>query len=128
MRVGVPSFSVTMHGFSVTMRVNCRSDGSAGGSGRRLRQREGRLRYCGERRRQEVFSRGGPGYPWAMTVNPIEMQKSLSGLDFPANKEKIVQQAESRGASKEIKEALKRLPEKEYDTPAAISKEIGKGS
>ncbi|MFI9584733.1 DUF2795 domain-containing protein [Streptomyces sp. NPDC052236] len=61
-----------------------------------------------------------------MTVNPIEMQKSLSGMEFPAGKEKIVKQAESHGASKEIKEALKKLPDKEYDTPAAISKEIGK--
>lgn len=63
-----------------------------------------------------------------MNVDPIEMQKCLGGVSYPASKKEIVSQAEKHGASKEIKEALKKLPEKEYETPAAINKEVGKGS
>ncbi|MET9514422.1 DUF2795 domain-containing protein [Streptomyces sp. NPDC002994] len=61
-----------------------------------------------------------------MNVNPIEMQKSLNGVSYPASKKQIMEKAEKNGAGPEIKEALKGLPEKEYDTPAAISKEVGK--
>jgi hypothetical protein len=61
-----------------------------------------------------------------MNVNPIEMQKSLSGVTYPASKKQIMEKAEKNGAGPEIKEALKALPEKDYDTPAAINKEVGK--
>ncbi|MBT2490812.1 DUF2795 domain-containing protein [Streptomyces sp. ISL-96] len=61
-----------------------------------------------------------------MNVNPIEMQKSLSGVNYPASKKEILEKAEKNGAGPEIKEALKALPEKEYDTPAAVNKEVGK--
>jgi hypothetical protein len=63
-----------------------------------------------------------------MTVNPIEMQKALGGVSYPASKREIVDQAENHGASRDIKEALKALPDKEYDSPAAVNKEVGKGS
>ncbi|WP_028812072.1 DUF2795 domain-containing protein [Streptomyces flavidovirens] len=61
-----------------------------------------------------------------MNVNPIEMQKSLGGVSYPASKKEILEKAEKNGARPEIKEALKALPEKEYDSPAAINKEVGK--
>ncbi|MGW7053611.1 DUF2795 domain-containing protein [Streptomyces sp. NPDC054887] len=61
-----------------------------------------------------------------MKVNPIEMQKSLGGVSYPASKQQIIEKAESNGARPEVKEALKSLPEKEYDSPAAINKEVGK--
>ncbi|MFE9397124.1 DUF2795 domain-containing protein [Streptomyces flavidovirens] len=61
-----------------------------------------------------------------MNVNPIEMQKSLGGVSYPASKKEILEKAEKNNARPEIKEALKALPEKEYDSPAAINKEVGK--
>ncbi|NWF31100.1 DUF2795 domain-containing protein [Streptomyces sp. PKU-EA00015] len=63
-----------------------------------------------------------------MNVNPIEMQKALGGVSYPASKREIVETAKSHGASKEIKQALSSLPEKEYDSPAAVNKEVSKGS
>lgn len=63
-----------------------------------------------------------------MNVNPIEMQKALGGVSYPASKKDIVETAKSHGASKEIKQALSALPEKEYDSPAAVNKEVSRGT
>ncbi len=63
-----------------------------------------------------------------MNVNPIEMQKSLGGVNYPASKREIVEKAKSNGAGPEVKKALDALPEKEYDSPAAVNKEVGKES
>jgi hypothetical protein len=63
-----------------------------------------------------------------MTVDPIEMQKCLGGVSYPASKREIVDQAESHGASKNITNALKALPENEYDSPAAVNRAVGKES
>ncbi|MFC6065520.1 DUF2795 domain-containing protein [Streptomyces ochraceiscleroticus] len=59
-------------------------------------------------------------------VNPIEMQKCLGGVNYPASKDEIMRQAEQHGASKDIMGALKKLPESDYDSPAAVSREVGK--
>ncbi|MFD8549320.1 DUF2795 domain-containing protein [Streptomyces sp. NPDC059649] len=61
-----------------------------------------------------------------MKVNPIEMQKCLGGVDYPASKDDIVSEASRHGAGKDIMDALKKLPAKEYPSPAEVSKEIGK--
>ncbi|MEV8308722.1 DUF2795 domain-containing protein [Streptomyces flavidovirens] len=61
-----------------------------------------------------------------MKVNPIEMQKSLGGVDYPASKQQIVETAKNNRASSEITKALEALPEKEYESPADVSKEVGK--
>ncbi|TWG87258.1 uncharacterized protein DUF2795 [Cupriavidus gilardii J11] len=58
--------------------------------------------------------------------SPIDVQKSLKGLDFPASKEDIVSRARDGGASDDILSELEQLPEREYQTPADISKELGK--
>ncbi len=63
-----------------------------------------------------------------MKVNPIEMQKSLGGVNYPASKKDIVETAKKSGADPEIKKALDALPEKEYDSPAAVSREVSKES
>ncbi|MDN3296036.1 DUF2795 domain-containing protein [Streptomyces ficellus] len=63
-----------------------------------------------------------------MAVNPIEMQKALGGVNYPASKEEIVQQASKHKAGEEIMKALDALPNKQYDSPAAVNKEVGKES
>lgn len=55
---------------------------------------------------------------------PIEVQKHLAGLDYPASKDDIVTKAESEGGDEKVMSALRGLPEKEYDGPNAISKEL----
>lgn len=58
-------------------------------------------------------------------ANPIEIQKHLKGIDYPASKEDIIKHAEGHGADEELKSLLEELPEDEYETPAAVNKAIG---
>ncbi|MCS0638424.1 DUF2795 domain-containing protein [Streptomyces sp. LP05-1] len=61
-----------------------------------------------------------------MTVNPIAMQKALGGISYPAAKQDIVDAARSNGADQDIVSALDGIPDKEYETPAEVSKQVGK--
>ncbi|MFA9441632.1 DUF2795 domain-containing protein [Uliginosibacterium sp. sgz301328] len=54
----------------------------------------------------------------------IQVQKCLKGMDYPASADEIRRQADAHGASDEVREALKNLPDDEYRTPAQISKAI----
>jgi hypothetical protein len=60
----------------------------------------------------------------AETPNPIQVQKFLGGLDYPASKDTIVQTAKKHGADKDVLDALEGIPDREYDAPPAISKAI----
>lgn len=57
-------------------------------------------------------------------VNPIQAQKFLSGVSYPMSKGDIVKQAESQGADESILSVLKRIPDRQYDGPNAVSHEI----
>ncbi len=46
-------------------------------------------------------------------------------VHYPASKREIVDQAKEHGAGKDVMGPLNSLPEKEYDSPAAINKEVG---
>jgi Protein of unknown function (DUF2795) len=58
-------------------------------------------------------------------VNPIQVQKFLKGLDYPASKDELIQCAENEGADERVRAVLERLPEEEFGTPADVSKAIG---
>ncbi|MEU3876291.1 MULTISPECIES: DUF2795 domain-containing protein [Streptomyces] len=61
-----------------------------------------------------------------MTVNPIQLQKSLGGVDYPASKETLVEHAKSHGADKKTVDALSAMPKKSYGSPAEVTKEATK--
>jgi hypothetical protein len=58
------------------------------------------------------------------TPNPIEMQKYLGGLNYPAARDDIVEHAREKGANKDVLEHLQALPDRQYDGPNAVSKEF----
>jgi hypothetical protein len=58
-------------------------------------------------------------------ANPIEIQKHLKGIDYPASKEEIIQHAEENGIDDDLRSLLEELPEDEYETPTDVSKAIG---
>ncbi len=60
-----------------------------------------------------------------MAVNPIQAQKYLKGMDYPASKDDIVKKARQEGADDELQDTLQRLPEDTFETPADVSKAIG---
>ena len=57
-------------------------------------------------------------------VSPIDIQKALSGIDYPAKKDDVVKHAESHGGGDDVLEALRGIDDQEYDTPAAVSKAV----
>ena len=57
-------------------------------------------------------------------VSPIEVQKALGGVDYPADKEDLVENAEKKDANDKVLSALKDLPDKKYESPADVNKEI----
>ena len=57
-------------------------------------------------------------------VNPIQAQKFLGGMNYPAGKDEIVQHAEGQGADDDILSVLRQIPDRQYDGPNAVSHEI----
>lgn len=57
----------------------------------------------------------------ADTPNPIQVQKFLGGIDYPASKETLVSRAKEKGADQDILDALNNLPDKEYDAPTEVT-------
>ena len=62
----------------------------------------------------------------AAKANPIEVQKFLEGVSYPAATAQLVSEAARRGAGPEVRSTVDRLPEKSFQTPAEVSEEIGK--
>ena len=56
----------------------------------------------------------------------IEVQKYLSGVDYPASKGELVQHARSQNAPDDVIEALESLPDGEYDGPNRVSSAVAK--
>jgi hypothetical protein len=60
-----------------------------------------------------------------MNVNPIEVQKHLSGVDYPASKDEVIATAESNGAPQEIIEALQRTGAAQFEGPDDVMAALG---
>ncbi|MDM7892891.1 DUF2795 domain-containing protein [Curtobacterium caseinilyticum] len=56
--------------------------------------------------------------------NPIQVQKYLSGIDYPASKEDIVSTAKQESAPDDVLEALGNIPDGDYDAPTAVTKAV----
>lgn len=58
-------------------------------------------------------------------VNPIQLQKHLKGVNYPAKKQDLIKHAKQQGADQDALSTLEQLPDEEYETPAAVSKAVG---
>jgi hypothetical protein len=58
-------------------------------------------------------------------VDPIEVQKHLRGVDYPATKDELVETAGSNGAPAEIVEALRGLDADQFDGPDDVMEALG---
>lgn len=56
--------------------------------------------------------------------NPIQIQKFLGGVDYPAGKEAILDAARESGADDAVLDALQGIPDREYDGPTAVSEAV----
>ena len=58
-------------------------------------------------------------------VNPIQIEKFLKGIDYPAKKADLIKRAEQNGADEQVRATLQQLPEQQFDPPADVSKAVG---
>lgn len=65
--------------------------------------------------------RAGSGQP-----NPIELQRALKGVDYPATRGALVSAARNAQADDTIVDALMRIPERNYEDPAQVSEAVAK--
>ena len=59
-------------------------------------------------------------------ANPIQVEKFLKGMDYPASKRDLIQTARREGADSKILSTLERLPDRSYQGPTGVAEEIGK--
>ena len=55
-------------------------------------------------------------------LNPTELQRFLSGMDYPASKHELVEHARAQHADDVTLAQLKRIPERRYESPTAVSR------
>jgi hypothetical protein len=58
----------------------------------------------------------------------IKVQKFLSGMDYPASKQDLIEHARKQNADQDVIEALEHLPDREYDGPNVVSSAVAKVS
>ena len=58
-------------------------------------------------------------------ANPVEVEKHLKGVNYPANKRELLAHARQNGASQDILETLKDLREENFNSPVEVNRAIG---
>lgn len=59
-------------------------------------------------------------------VNPVQVQKFLSGVDYPTTKDDLVQTAKKQGADDNVLNTLENMPMDEFNSPNDVTEAIGK--
>jgi hypothetical protein len=53
--------------------------------------------------------------------NPIQIQKYLKGVNYPASKQDLIRNAKKNGADENVCASLEQLPDEDFQTPADVS-------
>jgi hypothetical protein len=61
-----------------------------------------------------------------MAVNPIQLQKYLGGIDYPVDKQTLIQRAKDNGADADAVRTLEDLPMDRFNSPNDVSEAFGK--
>ena len=56
----------------------------------------------------------------------IKVQKFLGGISYPATREQLVEHARGNEADGDVLDALRSIPDREYDGPNEVSKAVTK--
>ena len=59
---------------------------------------------------------------------PIELQKYLQGVDYPASKQDLLSTARQNGAPDELLDALQSASGDSFDSPTAVSSAVSGGA
>ncbi|MFD7405792.1 MULTISPECIES: DUF2795 domain-containing protein [unclassified Streptomyces] len=57
-------------------------------------------------------------------INPPDLQKALSGAEYPADRDQLAKVAKKNHAPKEVTERISHLGKKEFQNPAEVSKAV----
>lgn len=63
--------------------------------------------------------------PLARQSTPHDAAQTLAGIDFPADRDKIVEYARTKNASPDVIEALSGMPNDQYTSMADVFKGLG---
>jgi len=58
-------------------------------------------------------------------INPIQLEKFLKGVNYPASKNELIKRAEQNGADENVRSSLEQLPDQQFDSPTDVSKAVG---
>ncbi|GHO51802.1 MULTISPECIES: DUF2795 domain-containing protein [Ktedonobacter] len=58
-------------------------------------------------------------------ANPVQVEKCLKGMDYPADKQEVINYAKQHGADEQVQQTLNRLPNETFNKPTDVSKAIG---
>lgn len=58
-------------------------------------------------------------------VNPIQIEKYLNHVDYPASKDELLEAAQKEGADENVMRTLEDLPDDTFEGPVGVSKAIG---
>jgi hypothetical protein len=56
--------------------------------------------------------------------NPIELQKHLSGVDYPADRDTLIRTARENGADDDLLQSRQQLPERQYSGPDEVTEAL----
>lgn len=59
-----------------------------------------------------------------MRTNAASVQQALGGIDYPKNKQEVIDYAKQHGASEEVVADLQEISDRKYETAADLSKEF----
>lgn len=59
-------------------------------------------------------------------INPVQLQKFLKGVDYPASKDTLLENAKKMGADDNVCDAIEHLPDEQYDAPIDVSQALSK--
>jgi hypothetical protein len=57
-------------------------------------------------------------------VNLMQLEKNLNQVEYPVSKKNLIMYAEQKGVDEGVLRLLKKLPNKQYETQAEVSKAI----
>ena len=70
---------------------------------------------------QHTNRSGGTGH-----VSPAILVKYLKGMHYPASKKNMVDSAQSKTAPQNVMDLIAKLPDKTYNSPIDVTKEVGR--
>ena len=58
-------------------------------------------------------------------ATPVEVEKCLKGINYPAQKNELMKHARRNGAEQEVLETMNHLPNQTFQSPIEVNQAIG---